>query len=348
MLSLRGQLQKLGPTGASFRYSDFTLRPRSLRAALRSMDEPGQFAAVPVPADREHDTQWAQEAQGIAFTGTHWIISTNGSDLGTALPKALYSFAASTGFADGDVVSRLDLDDRSVPGVPGGIFHVGSCCWHDGLLWVDHFGPGGAHILRFRVDGRGQASYLDHLPLRHRVHQRVGLVAIDRWTGGFITGRTEVLEPGHLPPGVRSGPSARAALRTPRPPQRLVGDELFLHDAEGLDTGRGIRLDPPIVDGGYLQGGAFSDNGHLYIASGRAGRRPRQYIYGYHLLTGRRFATIEVITEEANQELEGVSFVRVDWNGYPVRLAAVLLENEWAEHDDAYLKAFTAERPDDV
>ena len=41
--------------------------------------------------------------------------------------------AATTGFGDGDVVSRLVLDDTSVPGVPGGIYHVGTCFWHDGL-----------------------------------------------------------------------------------------------------------------------------------------------------------------------------------------------------------------------
>lgn len=339
-MRLRAQLASLGHGSGRFRYRDFVLRPTSLRTAMRSMSTPGRFAAVPVPADRQHDTWWAEEAQGIAQVGAHWIISTNPLWT-TPAAKALYTFPLSSGFRDDDVLHKFTIDDDSVP-VPGGVFHVGALTWHRDTLWVDHWNDAGAQVLRFRVED-GVCHYLGHIPLVHRSGHRVALVAIDPWRRGFLTARSDRLEPSAVAtPHVGVGPEPTVLIRR----QPVLGDRLFLHDADGNDTGVELPLDPPITDTGYAQGGFFSANGHLYLASGRSGITPRQYIYGYHALTGKRFAEIEVIAESASQELEGCAAVAVDWNGYPVRMVALLLENEHGEYDDCYFKAFVAERPD--
>jgi hypothetical protein len=77
VVSYRTALTKFGiPKTAMVSYRGFVSRSKSLRHANRSMDAPTsqQWSQV---LDIFRDDFWADEVQGVAWDGTHWIFSAN-------------------------------------------------------------------------------------------------------------------------------------------------------------------------------------------------------------------------------------------------------------------------------
>ena len=252
-------------------------------------------------AEHHVDERWTEECQGIAWDGSRWIATSNRS------PKAIYLF---------DEVnaprhpSNL-LDFASLPSPPSGnLHHIGAVIFHSGRIYVDHWSSGGQEIAVLKRHNNG-FEFLHWIPLESVANKRVGLVAIDPWSEMFYTsfGSTNV-------------------------------DRLFIHNNEGSYTGRKILLRPGIRNGGYVQGGAFSSTGHLYIASGKTSIGDRQHIYCYCPLNGHKMREIEVITEGFLQELEGLCWAEVTRNNRLAQLHVILLENRWPARDNIYLKSF--------
>lgn len=343
MISYRAQLAKIGEqTGVPVSYQSFGWRPTSLRQAMRAMDFPQEFhQATEKPG--QIDEGWTEEIQGVVWDGQqqHWIFSSNGSQPFKGItvgdsPKAVYVFNGHTKFEDPDgafvialVLPSTLLIDAVIPVIPlppkaETIHHIGPMVIHNGQLFVDHWIDNTGHLLV--CDLSGGISFNKWIELESPDGERVNLVAINPWDDTIFT--------------CHGGEKV---------------DRLFLHDIAGHpllgkdSNPRELLLTPPIDDGGFVQGGAFSPNGHIYIPSGKRQEelgRKHQFIYCYSALNGQLLNTIPVLAKDSGQELEGVCFADVLRDGHHVQLHAVLLDNITLAKDNIYLKSFAASEPE--
>ena len=339
MLSYRESLTKIGiPKTASVSYRSFFSRPASLRQAIASMDAPAtqQWSQV---SDIFRDDDWTDEAQGVAWDGSHWIFSTNANQ---AKPghndKAIYVFKGGESLGDGNWVSMLKYKDvpHPVSGTTENDDHWGQLCFFQGLVYVAHFWTGGpkdtANVVVFN-DTNGMLSFSKWVELEKPTswdgvrHERAEFQAINPWDGMLYT----CFGSGNI-------------------------DEFFIHDRNtGKWTGRSLKLHPPVK---FVQGACFSPNGHLYIATNAKlpGDGKYQTIWYYSALNGHRFGVIPVLAEQSedqdpnvdslDQELEGICFANVGVSGgQGAQIHAVLLENINLALDNIFFKSFAAPVP---
>ena len=95
-----------------------------------------------------------------------------------------------------------------------------------------------------------------------------------------------------------------------------------------------------------VQGGCFSDQGHLYLASDRPiPAAPRNKgILAFSAFTGRYLGTAKVLALEDEEELQDICFTNTSW---PIHV--VLLENVLPPStDNIFFKHFTAPDPAQV
>ncbi|HYG79220.1 MAG TPA: hypothetical protein VD861_02465 [Pyrinomonadaceae bacterium] len=342
MISYRAQLAKIGEQpGTPVSYQNFGWRPASLRQAMRAMDFPQQFQQATEKPGRINE-DWTEEIQGVVWDGAHWIFSSNGSQPEKGFtfgdsPKALYVFNGTTNFvspAGAFVIAAVHPGPPGftqvtphIPPPPGftTINHVGPLVIHNGLLYVEHWIDNSGHLIVCELNN-GAVAFKEWMELESAEGKRVGMVGINPWDGTIFTCHGDI--------GIT---------------------KLFLHGLDGKllkrkdGTVRELSLTPPINDNGFVQGGAVSPNGHIYIASGRRQEdlgRDHQFIYCYSALNGHLLNTIAVLAEDTGQELEGVCYADVTRAGHHVQLHAVLLDNFTLEKDDIFLKSFAASEPD--
>jgi hypothetical protein len=338
MPSYRERLANIGTTPqGSGSYRSFYVRPELLSQAMGQMLFPTDGV---VPTELFVDEFWTEECQGVATDGVHWFFSSNGSQIGpggvSALdpsPQAIYTFDLTTDNTDESIVSTL-LFGSIMPLVnlfdisQFAIHHVGPLVALNGKIYVDHWNAIGGQVLVCANSGGvltwENIIFLESLSKKGDVTtERVGLVGIDPWDGNFYTCFGNK--------GTADDPI----------------DRLFIHrGSDGKYTNRFVALDPPITDTGFVQGGAVTANGHVYIASGRSGIKPFQHIYCYSLLNGRLLSIIPILSQESNQELEGICYFPLNIDGHDVQLHAVLLENFGAsEKDNIFFKSIALNFP---
>lgn len=250
------------------------------------------------------DEDWTEECQGVAWDGRHWMFTSNGS------PKAIYSFDN----VDKPTHPSHSLNFDTIPVPPSGkLYHIGAISYYKNKIYVDHFSEHGGQDIAILTHSNGGFSFEAWIPLESVQDERVGLVGINPWDGMFYTsfGHTKV-------------------------------DRLFIHDRDGSYTGRDMRLLPGIKNGGYVQGGVFTPNGHLYISSGKGDIGDRQHIYCYSALNGKQLDIIEVLSLEGGQELEGICYADINRNNKRSQLHVILLENKWPAKDNIFFKSFAA------
>lgn len=313
MISLRENLTKIGiPPGTRFSYRDLWLPPPSLRALIRSLDAPSAWSET-IPG-HELDEDWTEEVQGCAWGHNRWFFTSYD-------PPRLYVF-------DGSTFSKIkSWNLEAVPPAPrpGSNPHFGHIILNGDEIYIDHFfqddneGNEGGQVLVLAGDGATVSfSPSPWIKLENVDGQRVGLLAINFDQQYMITcnGNINI-------------------------------SEVYLHHMDGTFTSRRMSLNPPITDDGYAQGGIWSPNNHLYIASGKRGiGHDYQYIYCYSPLNGALLGTIAVAAFASRQELEGICYAEVIRGGQPVQIHAVLLENEDIATDDIFHKSFSADRTD--
>jgi hypothetical protein len=338
MISYRAQLAKIGEQqGTPVSYQSFGWRPQSLRKAMRAMDFPKKFEQA-TEGRGQLDESWTEEIQGVVWAGAQWIFSSNGSQPEKGItvgdsPKALYIFDGKTKFKDPNrtvffafvhpLATLIDTVQPVIPPPPNEktLNHIGAMVIHKGLLYVDHWIGNTGHLIVCEISGG--IAFMKWIVLESAGNQRVNLVGINPWDDTIFTCHGETMT-----------------------------DRLFMHDLNGTllrhkdGTVKELILTPPIDDGGYVQGGAFSPNGHIYIPSGKTKLgRQHQFIYCYSALNGHRLNEISVLAEEPLQELEGICYANLIREGHAVQLHAVLLDNQIAK-DNIYLKSFAASEPD--
>lgn len=316
MISYRKQLAKIGyQPGTAVHYRDFYYRPTSLRKAMRAMDAPASYA-LETEAPGRIDEDWTEEIQGVLWDGAHWLFSSNADS------KAVYTFNGSNGdFGSPDqtcIISQPNLN------------HVGALYYHNNVVYVEHWIGQQTSFLAFQ-NNNGALTFTNRINIEPVQAKRVGVVGVDFESGTVYTCAVE----GDI---------------------TLINLHKFASDFKSVSyTKHSFPLKPAITDGCYAQGGFFSPNGHLYIASGREGiDSDYQYIYCYSALNGLLLNKIPVLAEKhggftgltANQELEGIFYAPVMRNNKAVQIHAVLLENIALAKDNIFFKSFSASEPD--
>ena len=318
MLSYRKNLTKIGISRKErVSYLGFTSRPKSLRAAIRSMEAPasGDWKQV---SDIFRDDDWTDEVQGVAWNGTHWIFVADAhQNKPGSEDKAIYVFSGGRPLGDDKWVNRLRLIDIPHPiRSKESDSHWGQLTYHDGFVYVSHFWVKGpkkdvCSAVVFKSNG--------------------GSLSFDRWV--------ELENPTREP---------RVEFQTINPWDGLLYSQLnnicYLHDPyTGKFTGKTLKLQKAIP---HTQGACFSANGHLYLSSNKthpAKGKKYQTIWYFSALNGHYFGVIPVLAEEEfpDQELEGVCYADLKLgNGQRGQIHTVLLENPLTALDNIFLKSF--------
>jgi hypothetical protein len=316
MISYRGQLTKIGvPAKSAVSYKgSFFLAGPSLRETLRSMDFPASFFEV-IPGD-ELDKNWTEEVQGCAFAQGRWFFVSNASD-----EKRLYVFDG----ASGTKLKTWNLKGVPPAATPGfAFYHFGAIIIDGGFIYIDHWheNPASGQVLVLQGDGLS-INFSRWIPLTNvaDVGGRVGMIAVTTKLQRIVT----------------SG-------------GKLNIDRVCLHSLVDGTYLKQLKLDPPIKDDGFAQGGFWSPNNHLFISSGEGkfgeSAKGHQHIYCYSPLNGKRLGDVQVTTKAGRQELEGCCYADVTRNSRKAYIHAVLLENEEGAKDDVYLKSFSADYPE--
>ncbi len=334
MISYREGLARIGiqPTD-TVAYRDFVSSPQSLRQAIQSMDAPASNEWNQV-SDIFRDEYWTDEVQGVAYDNAHWIFSANANPIKPGHnDKAIYVFPAGSKLEDGQWSYRIDYKD-----VPHPVQwtedddHWGQLTYYDGCVYVAHFWKGGPK------EGMGNVVvFKDH----------DGVLEFARW-----------IELAEKPTSPTDGRTRNVEFQAINPWDGLLytcfgdGDihELFLYDMEGKYTGRTLKLSKPLKT---VQGACFSPNGHLFVSTVTVPGFP-EYLQDEHpkiwycsALNGHVFGAIDVLAEEAGQELEGICHAEVGFpDGHTAQIHAILLENREPALDNIFFKSFSCARPD--
>jgi hypothetical protein len=360
MTSYREHLERIGvarTTPHSYR-NDFVWKPRSLRAAIRSMSAPRTDDWVPAAREaRLKTTEWTNQCQDVAFDGEHWIFSANSS----RRPKAIFTFRYGLNLLDMNLDealldkhvdqtitlhgefnpfmltndSRVNVSAATNAFKDGKVYeHIGQIAAHGGFLYVSHarFATGKSEVLVFRkVAGRYTPErVIEFKQIRSSFDDSGKYVGFEKGRLGMVEFQTVNPWDGMLYTSFGGG-----TIR-----------EFFIHEPnKGEWTGRSLAIDPPLqgtADLHPVQGACFSDNGHLYVSSNTHpdGNADFQSIHYYSALNGHELGVIRVPGKKKDrQELEGLCWT-------PGRIHVVLLDIfPVTESDDVFFKTFTARDP---
>ncbi|MDI1450278.1 hypothetical protein [Polyangium sp. 6x1] len=258
------------------------------------------------------DARWTDSCQGVAWTGSHWVFTSNENG-----SRRIVTFDRDADLLDEQIVSSVLITQELLgPGLT--LHHVGAPFHHEGRVYIDHFDDTHSHALVFRVGPDGSLAYERWFTLdRVDPGTRLNILAIHPWDRTMYMVADDI-------------------------PEKAT---LWIHDMDGHFTGTTFPLAPPIADSGYAQGGCFTPNGHLYIASGRTGPK-RQNIYCYSALNGRRLGLIGVDTPAEGEELEGICYADVTRKGQRAQIHGVVLANHLRAKDGIFFKSFAATEPE--
>jgi len=295
----------------------FHSSPSSLRGVLAAT-RPPEPESWTMAKEEFIDADWTEECQGVTHGAGHWFFSSNGSHLASVVnrsPRAIYRFNGPelTGVYSLDVARGM---------------HLGDLDFFEGHL----FAP---------LEPSDDGALLGIPPI---AGPEVLIVDAD------FTPSTPVTTSGVPLKGAAGGAPPQRDLPwcAVNPLNRLLysspfeqTDEVFAYDPQdGFRHTKTLRLRRPIDD---VQGGCFSDVGHLYLASD-AGRA----IEAYSALNGQHLGSAGILVEEADQEVEGLCCVKLEVDGVASQLHVVLLENRDIAKDNIFFKHYQAPIPDAV
>jgi hypothetical protein len=337
---------------------NFASRPRSMRAAIRSMDAPQNWQKV---NEVFRDELWTDEVQGVACDGSFWIFSANAdSDSETtkpnSMPKGIYSFPLTSELYD--FQEYFHVPYVTVPHLIGGLkqhqSHYGQLCYYDGFVYVSHYYHTGSEANQGKVlvfkDSAGLLEYDRWIVLSP--------AQPPDWGGGanvypefqaMISGWDGCLYAGH------GGPNTGAFYAFDMDGKWQEGKTLRFSGGKG----KGIIMDfsnpgapvMAIVDlPSNVQGACFSPNGHVYVACDVqlfSNTRYKAIAY-FSALNGYLMGIIPVLAEGGGLELEGLCYADTSLG----QIHVVLLENPdclglgQVAVDNIFFKSFAADRPE--
>lgn len=311
-LSLRLHLAEIGELGSRPDLGivrDFYVLPtsRRLRDIIRAMRSPEPSEWTKTNEGKFYNHDWTEECQGVAHDGTYWYLSSNQDG-----KQRVYRFSLGN-----DVVSHVKLAGN-------GSSHLGDIDYHAGRIYCPMEGP-------------------------------VKIVVIDTppfsgWWPAALVG-----ESGGAPP--QQGCPWCAV----NPWNGLLYSSNFGGDAPGEDTLRAYSLDlaaqrfvhVPSADIVLrehvrdIQGGVFSKNGHVLLASNHTND-----IRCFSVLNGQYLGRASIQKDDSStvaEEVEGLTIWEgVSYAGVSTHVHVVLLDNDWPDKDDVYFKHYHVPRAPDL
>lgn len=319
MISYREELHRIGVTGPSVSYrDDFTSRPASLRAALASMRAPKSEDWRKVHEVALKSQNWTEKCNGVTWDDGYFIFASNSKN--DIRDKALYSFREAASLADEHVVNRFQFYGN----VGREIDHIGQLTSFDGKLYVSHF-EGNRSCIFVLTHGEDGFVFERSIDLPLIEGRKVEFLAINPWDRKIYTAWGNGLV-----------------------------DRVFIHDLDeeaGRYTGRFLALGRGLKEQAAdwfwhtaqypIQGGFFSNNGHLYIASNVEfeGTKDQQPIFYFSALNGHLMGVLAIDAVRSKmQELEGPCCIGS-------QVCVVLAETNTFSKDDVFFKQYEAATP---
>jgi hypothetical protein len=303
MISLRNSLEKIGepePNG-TFKLipSGFRSFPQSLGAAVNAMNPPLIENWTSLPVDNFNNQDWTENCQGIVTDGNFWYVVSNNKST-----RAIYKFSLDFDFIDDE---PFDEDQF------GADQHIGHPALWNGKLYVPVEPPD--------VDDNARVWVLD-----------TDLLSLDI----FELGQNDYRHPPGKMPWCAINPWNSLLYSSVSGNVDLVSayDPNHSFSFSNKDS---IHIEGEIIHA--VQGGCFSNNGHLYLTSDDS-----VDIRGYSALNGKFLGSFPLDYGEGD-EIEGLCIGHtINSAGVSSFVHVLILDNEGTE-DDVFINHFSVPDP---
>jgi hypothetical protein len=305
--SLLQALSNIGEPNPHVRVaSDFSSVPgknlKEMEATMRITPHPHQWVQT---SESFHDEDWCEETQGVTFGGGFFYFACNTSDKPNRIhDQVIYRYL---GQGDDEVEPVLEFN-----GEYGS--HLGAVDFFGGKLFCAMEGPVGVLVVEV-ASGNAARSPLGALramdgSIKHdtqgvEVYQAtMSWCAVNPWNNLLYSSE--------------NGDDTPTTIVHAYNPEKNFAHEPLAD----------IRLSHA---GRHIQGGCFSANGHLLLATDERDPNDSNFklIRTYSVFNGFYFgaARVLVLAEGNDQELEDVCYAPMIINGVDVQVHALLLEN---------------------
>lgn len=309
--SFRSALRGIGEPGSGRTYpswdSDFHWAPSRLSETIRLLRNPQVPAWKKRSEKRFRNKDWTEECQGVTSDGTHWYLSSN--KCGWVFEperRAIYKFDSRMNLIADHKLGRFlesKFGNLKCEGV-----HIGDIDWWAGRIYIPVENPMG--LIRLTDDFARTSKH--------------GLV-------GHNGGRP---------------PQSHFPWCAVNPLNGLLYssdfdnvDQVFAYapgrDYKHVDT---LKLSKTTH---RVQGGCFSPEGKLYLASDSS-----HDIRGFSSLTGSYLGSASIQVEEKDQEVEGICYWKTTTSNIKAQVHVILLDNDTTSSDDIWLKHYASPVPD--
>ncbi|MCU7877928.1 MAG: hypothetical protein KZQ84_14205 [Candidatus Thiodiazotropha sp. (ex Lucinoma borealis)] len=305
-LSLKAALAQIGVNGPNYPriHGGFHSSPSSLKDILKAMQSP-QVGQWQKTSESEHaNHDWTEECQGVTHDGQHWYISSNKDPIIGSAKRRIYKFTPGMQQVDYFGVDFIGSD------------HLGGIDHYKGRIYAALEQP--AKVMWVTTDF--QSSGTDTLKSSSGGSSPQGSsfpwCAVNPWNGLLYSSKF--------------GSADGAPIK-----------EIFAYDpADGFKHKKTLELKSGLK---RIQGGVFSNNGHLLLASDHTFD-----IRCYSALNGafRGSAAIQ-IDPGSGEEVEGLTIWKgISFDGTPAEVHVILLDNDFPSGDDIYFKHYSVPDPD--
>jgi len=256
------------------------------------------------------DEHWTEECQGVTHGGGHFYFSCDDAGKPGSHDRAIYRYVGG-----GEVETVLEI---------GNIYgkHLGDLDFFDGKLFC-------------------------------AIEEPIGILVVDASTGMALECTPLKSSDGG------SSPQTSCSWCAVNPWNRLLYSSEFRGPVKlvrAYDPAAGFRnkaehdLELPYPWASSVQGGCFSPNGHLYLATDERDLDEPKYklIRVFSAMSGGYLGAVRILAEEDNQELESVCYAPVSVKGTVAYVHAIVLENVAslsAASDNVFFKSYGVPNP---
>lgn len=296
MISLRSSLEKIGEPEPNSPFkpipSRFHSSPRSLRAAIKSMDPPLIEDWTLVHVDNFNNHDWTENCQGIVTDGNFWYVVSNNEK-----KRAVYKFSLDFDFIK-LAVSPIDQ-------------HIGHPALSDGKIYVPVEPPDpneNASIWQLNTEFSTSVIFdLGYTENRNPIG-KMSWCAINPWNSLLYSSVVDNV------------------------------DHICAYDPkDSFSFKRKLEIEGEKVNS--VQGGWFSNNGHLYLSSDDS-----VDIRGYSALNGKFLGSFGLDYGDGD-EIEGLCVGHIiNTAGLSSFVHVIILDNEGTE-DDVFINHFSVPDP---
>lgn len=298
---------------------DFHSWPKSLKEMIHAMNPPLIEQWVQSYEHVFENRRWSEECQGIASDGKSWFLVSNYNEI-----KALYKFSFDFKMLKATPPGGYsgDWDPRAF----AGDLHLGALNYYDDKIYVPLEPSACVWILDTDL------NTLDVKPLEgtfkaedRKQGDRMPWCAVNPWNKRLYSSKF----------GNSPYYDEEFTLVDYDPVS-----EVHCYDLQNLELKGSLKLQGDPVH--RIQGGCFSENGHLYLASDYT-QEIRAYSAFNGTYLGSKWVDYDKSDGLAGQEMEGVFAGSIE--GDSTYFHVVVLDNDLLSLDDIYIKHYSVPSP---